>query len=131
MAQHIVVTAHSAAWARMFEEEAEAIRRILGENCAAVHHIGSTAVPGLPAKPIIDIMPVVWDIGQVDGVRRPAMNIWGNSASPAGGICARAGICAPTSSTSLPIPAGTMWSGIWRCGTTCAPTRKPPANTGR
>mgnify|MGYP005809768677 CR=1 FL=1 len=71
MAQHIVVTAHSAAWARMFEEEAEAIRRILGENCAAVHHIGSTAVPGLPAKPIIDIMPVVWDIGQVDGVRRP------------------------------------------------------------
>jgi GrpB-like predicted nucleotidyltransferase (UPF0157 family) len=32
----------------------------------SIHHIGSTSVPGLAAKPIIDIMPVVRDIEQVD-----------------------------------------------------------------
>ena len=67
MPQHIVVTAWSPVWAERFAQEAAAIRRILGANCAAVHHIGSTAVPGLCAKPIIDIMPVVRDIGAVDG----------------------------------------------------------------
>ena len=69
MAQHVVVTDWSPAWESMFEEEAKLIRRILGENCVAIYHIGSTAVPGLPAKPIIDMMPVVWDLPMVDAVQ--------------------------------------------------------------
>lgn len=35
---------------------------MFGDNLFALHHIGSTAVPGMPAKPVIDIMPVVRDI---------------------------------------------------------------------
>ncbi len=69
MAQHVVVTEWSAEWSVLFEREAERIRRILGENCEAVHHIGSTSVPGLPAKPIIDIMPVVRSLEAADGYR--------------------------------------------------------------
>lgn len=38
----------------------------MGDNCKAVHHIGSTAVYGLAAKPIIDIMPVVYNLEAVD-----------------------------------------------------------------
>ena len=68
MAQHIVVTDYNPLWADLFEREATQIRQILGENCTAIHHIGSTAVAGLAAKPIIDIMPVVRNLKDVDRV---------------------------------------------------------------
>lgn len=66
MPQHIIVTAHDAEWKIKFEEEAKIIRHILKDNCIAVYHIGSTSVPGLKAKPIIDIMPIVSNIQEVD-----------------------------------------------------------------
>ena len=66
MAQHIVVTDYNPEWERMFEEEARAFREILGDNCVDIQHIGSTAVPGLAAKPVIDIMPVVTSLEEVD-----------------------------------------------------------------
>ena len=66
MAQHIIVTDYNPLWARMFETEAVQIQNILGENCIAIHHIGSTSVAGLAAKPIIDIMPVVYRLEDVD-----------------------------------------------------------------
>ncbi len=50
----------------MFAEEAEKLKSIFGDQIVNIHHIGSTSVPGLKAKPIIDIMPVVKDIGLVD-----------------------------------------------------------------
>lgn len=63
---HVRVVGYDPRWPQMFAEEAEKIQKILGENCLAVHHIGSTAVPGLAAKPIIDILPVVRDLSLVD-----------------------------------------------------------------
>lgn len=66
MAQHIVVTRHNPVWFEVFETEAGHIKTILGDNCVTIHHIGSTAVPGLAAKPIIDIMPVVKSLEAVD-----------------------------------------------------------------
>lgn len=67
--QHVVVVPYDPRWAEEFLREAEKIARILGDNCAAVHHIGSTAVEGLAAKPIIDIMPVVRDLTRADACR--------------------------------------------------------------
>lgn len=46
---------YTDAWRLAYEEEAEAIARRIGGHVRAIHHIGSTAVPGLKAKPIIDI----------------------------------------------------------------------------
>lgn len=69
MAQHIVVVDYNPLRIKEFEKEADTIRNILGENCIAIHHIGSTAVQGLVAKPIIDIMPVVSNLDQVDAVK--------------------------------------------------------------
>ena len=66
MSQFVNVKEYNPDWKKLFEEEAELIRSILGDNCNAVHHIGSTAVEGLAAKPIIDIMPVVSDLAAVD-----------------------------------------------------------------
>lgn len=62
----IEVVAYNPAWPEMFKQEAEKIKRALGDNCLEVHHIGSTSVPGLAAKPLIDMIPVVRDITKVD-----------------------------------------------------------------
>ena len=58
MPQHVTVTAYDPRWPQLYEREAAAISAALGGALSAIHHIGSTAVPGLAAKPIIDIMPV-------------------------------------------------------------------------
>ena len=75
MPQHVVVTDYSTKWAKMFEREAKLIKNILKDQCLAVYHIGSTAVPGLKAKPIIDMMPVVKDIQKVDQMAEAFENI--------------------------------------------------------
>ena len=62
----ITVVLYNPSWQIMFEEEAARIKQALGDNCLDIHHIGSTSVPGLAAKPIIDILPVVKDIRNVD-----------------------------------------------------------------
>lgn len=64
--RHVAVTEFDPAWAGRYAAEAAVVQKILGENCTAVYHIGSTAVPGLAAKPIVDILPVVRDIAAVD-----------------------------------------------------------------
>ncbi|WP_434655313.1 GrpB family protein [Thermoanaerobacterium thermosaccharolyticum] len=43
-------------WKQYFEEEKELLYKLLGTDAVDIQHIGSTAVPGLSAKPIIDIM---------------------------------------------------------------------------
>ena len=48
-------------WPRLFEREAIRIREALGGRARAVEHVGSTSVPGLAAKPVIDMVLVVDD----------------------------------------------------------------------
>lgn len=62
----IMIKNHSEKWSQMFKDEAYLIKGILGDELVEVHHIGSTSVSGLKAKPIIDIMPVVKSIEKVD-----------------------------------------------------------------
>ena len=50
----VIVTEYQPAWVEQFEEEAQALKQILKENCLKVEHIGSTSVPNLATKPIID-----------------------------------------------------------------------------
>jgi GrpB-like predicted nucleotidyltransferase (UPF0157 family) len=52
---------YDPAWPELFRREMERLRDILGERVLQVEHVGSTSVPGLPAKPIIDILLVVAD----------------------------------------------------------------------
>jgi GrpB-like predicted nucleotidyltransferase (UPF0157 family) len=57
--QAVVLTDYDPAWPELFEREEERIRTALGERALLIEHVGSTAVPGLAAKPIIDINLVV------------------------------------------------------------------------
>jgi GrpB-like predicted nucleotidyltransferase (UPF0157 family) len=62
----VEVIEYDDAWPEMFRSEEVVVRRALGDNVLEVHHIGSTAVPGMWAKPVIDILVVVRSIGEVD-----------------------------------------------------------------
>ena len=56
----VEIVAYDAAWPRRFEEEVRLLRDVLGPWLSgSIEHIGSTAVPGLAAKPVIDIMAAV------------------------------------------------------------------------
>jgi GrpB-like predicted nucleotidyltransferase (UPF0157 family) len=54
---------YDPAWPQSFEREAARIRLALGDGAICVEHVGSTAVPGLAAKPIIDVVLAVADSG--------------------------------------------------------------------
>jgi len=64
--RRVVVVAYDSLWPTMYEQEAARIATVFGDELLCTHHIGSTAVPGMWAKPIIDIMPIVRDIAMVD-----------------------------------------------------------------
>ena len=57
----VFIAAYDPAWPRMFAAEAATIRGTLGARALLLEHAGSTSVPGLPAKPLIDIVLVVAD----------------------------------------------------------------------
>jgi GrpB-like predicted nucleotidyltransferase (UPF0157 family) len=57
----IVLVDYDPAWPRLFEREAARVRSILGTTVRRLEHVGSTAVPGLVAKPIVDMLLVVPD----------------------------------------------------------------------
>jgi len=67
---------YDPAWATLFEAEADAIRGALGDIVAEVHHMGSTSVADLPAKPIIDIFLQVHHLEGLDE-RTPALEALG------------------------------------------------------
>ncbi|WP_281004407.1 GrpB family protein [Mahella australiensis] len=60
------VVPYDPSWKAEYEVETQKIRNILKDIIVEIYHIGSTAVEGLAAKTIIDIMPVVTDINSVE-----------------------------------------------------------------
>ncbi len=63
----IEVVDYRPDWQLQFKTEATAIKRLLGPCLIKAHHIGSTSVPGLAAKPIIDILLEVRDLKELNG----------------------------------------------------------------
>jgi GrpB-like predicted nucleotidyltransferase (UPF0157 family) len=60
----VVVADYDESWPARFEEQRVRISRALGEAALRIDHIGSTAVPGLAAKPIVDVQVSVRDTDQ-------------------------------------------------------------------
>jgi GrpB-like predicted nucleotidyltransferase (UPF0157 family) len=59
--QEVVLEDYNVIWPHWYESAAYRIRRALGDTALEIHHVGSTAVRGLAAKPLIDINLVVPD----------------------------------------------------------------------
>ncbi|MEO0338014.1 MAG: GrpB family protein [Bacteroidota bacterium] len=62
----IIVSDYNPNWPLIFQKEAKTLSDTLGNIIIKVHHIGSTSVPGLKAKPIIDIILEVVDLEALD-----------------------------------------------------------------
>jgi len=61
MPDKILIVDYDPQWPDLFQREAERIRSVLGHRALRIEHTGSTSVPGLAAKPTIDILLVVID----------------------------------------------------------------------
>ncbi len=62
----IVVVPHDPHWGSVFAEEAQLLKKVFVGEAVRIHHIGSTAIPEIYAKPIIDILMEVHQIERVD-----------------------------------------------------------------
>src|SRR5882672_8391596 len=57
----ILIADYDPQWPGIFQSEADSIRSALGAAALRIEHVGSTSVPGLAAKPIIDMLLIVAD----------------------------------------------------------------------
>lgn len=82
---------HDPAWLEAAEREATRLAGILGGHLVAVHHVGSTAIPGIRAKPILDLLLVVDDLAALDAAQAAIESLgyawWGEYGLPGRRYC--------------------------------------------
>ncbi len=85
----VVLAAYDLSWPEIFAGEAKAIRQALGDVLVGVEHIGSTAVSGLSAKPIIDLLVAVRSLPEARARAVPALEALGYNCRGENGIPGR------------------------------------------
>lgn len=61
-------------WAKEYEREEKLLKEVLGDKILEIHHVGSTSIKGLKAKPIIDILLVVNSLDEIDEIEKILVN---------------------------------------------------------
>ena len=84
----VEVVAYNPNWKKNFALESSQIAKALGKNVVFIHHIGSTAIPNIYAKPIIDFLVEVRDIDRVNE-KNAAMEVLGYEALGEFGLVGR------------------------------------------
>src|SRR6478609_5240693 len=69
--EEVSLVAHDPRWAAQFVEERDRLLALFPDRFVAIAHIGSTAIPGLAAKPIIDILAGVQSMSEADALMDP------------------------------------------------------------
>lgn len=69
MVRPVIVVPHDPQWKTQFMLEADRIEQAIGPAVVNIHHIGSTAIPGIYAKPIIDLLVEVIELPPVDAAQ--------------------------------------------------------------
>lgn len=81
--ERVVLSAHDACWSALFEAERQRLLQAFPDTFHDIQHIGSTAVPGMPAKPIIDLLAGVTSLDQVDALQQRLQGM-GYCSAPGG-----------------------------------------------
>jgi len=84
----VILAEYDPSWPEVFVGEAQAIRQALGDVLVGVEHVGSTAIPGLAAKPIIDILVGVTILAEAEA-KVPALEALGYDCRGENGIPGR------------------------------------------
>jgi GrpB-like predicted nucleotidyltransferase (UPF0157 family) len=86
MSEPVFVVPYDPKWPSLFTLERSRVEAVLGSWAQAIEHVGSTAVPGLDAKPVIDLMVGVRDVRNADRCIRPLEGIgysyWAENPNP-------------------------------------------------
>ena len=69
--RRVTVVPYDPRWPQAFAAASAEVAAALGANLLDIHHIGSTAIPGMHAKPVIDMLVVGADIGAIDARDAP------------------------------------------------------------
>lgn len=75
MGHPVIIADYNSQWPVRYEEEKGRILGVIGDKVVAIEHIGSTAVPGLGAKPVIDIMVAVRRLADTEACIEPLQSI--------------------------------------------------------
>ncbi len=67
----VIIVDYNPQWPQMYEQEKARIQEAIGEYLIDIQHVGSTSIPGLSAKPVIDIMAVIRNISLVEQCIKP------------------------------------------------------------
>lgn len=86
--ERVRLVPHDPAWSTLFDRESIKIQHAIGNLSCTIHHIGSTSIPDIAAKPIIDMLLVVDDVQELDA-RTHAMTLCGYEAMGEFGIPGR------------------------------------------
>ncbi len=84
---------HDPAWADLAAAEARSLAGALGSLLLAVHHVGSTAIAGIRAKPVVDLLPVVANVNRLYEFRDRFLGLgyewWGEYGLPGRRYCTK------------------------------------------
>jgi GrpB-like predicted nucleotidyltransferase (UPF0157 family) len=75
MTDPVIIVDYNPMWPTLYEEERAQILHFVGDYIEEIQHVGSTSVPGLGAKPIIDIMIGIHELSLVDKCVRPLQSL--------------------------------------------------------
>ncbi len=65
----VILEKHNDRWAEMFQAEAKELRKIFGDLALSIEHVGSTSIPGIMAKPLVDIQVGLRQLSDFEKVR--------------------------------------------------------------
>jgi GrpB-like predicted nucleotidyltransferase (UPF0157 family)/RimJ/RimL family protein N-acetyltransferase len=64
----VEVVSYDPEWPKFYKQESQLLQKVLGNHLKEIYQIGSTAIPNMPAKPVIDIMLVCENLDAIDDI---------------------------------------------------------------
>jgi GrpB-like predicted nucleotidyltransferase (UPF0157 family) len=71
----VKIVPYNSSWPKEFEKEKQLLLKTFGNRIIAIEHIGSTAIPGTPSKPIIDINVAIQSLGLAKDFIKPLQKL--------------------------------------------------------